>query len=303
MFDPDTKNFLDGWLEKKGGWDGQQFQPRFFVLKDSRLCYYRNDPKIKSENPRDVMDFKGSATLDSLPYSATQFAVISPKQKYILRAKNQEDKKMWVTRITQSMATSPQCRLRSLSSYGRTSSGGSVLGFERPRFHPLPGEVKVLELFGAQTQGAGGPNGSLIITNFQVFTGDASIPIASIYSVSGTSNRLILYTKNGQTYSCGLRDEVDVEVACRRLRDVFLPFAYTYFATPLRGLPIRPTPLYRYDPVAVFGAMGVVDDPSCPWKVDTEINRDYALCRSYPSVLCIPRAADTATLQGAAAFR
>lgn len=59
--------------------------------------------------------------------------------------------------------------------------------------------------------------------------------------------------------------------------------------------------------VAEFARLGALEgapvDGASGWRLDTDANRDHALCGTYPSALAVPAAASTAQLVAAARHR
>jgi len=61
-----------------------------------------------------------------------------------------------------------------------------------------------------------------------------------------------------------------------------------------------------YDPSSEYARLGietdVIPNPASPWRV-SNINQNYAVCSSYPSVLAMPRRMNDSDIRGCASFR
>ncbi|UJR26804.1 hypothetical protein I4U23_008117 [Adineta vaga] len=58
-----------------------------------------------------------------------------------------------------------------------------------------------------------------------------------------------------------------------------------------------------YDKVTDYTRMGIRRHGDPHWSINTEINKDYALCDTYPNVLVLPANFDSSRFQNVAAFR
>ena len=143
------------------------------------------------------------------------------------------------------------------------------------------------------------------------------IAVLLLHICAGEGNRLALLTHLGAVLTCTMSDEVDVELAVRKLSSDVRPFAFAYRQrldpahgpAALRRCATTVPELRRaaaapvYDPFAEFQRLGIAHDLASPWKIDATTNAAYRLCKSYPAILCVPRAADAETVSACASFR
>eukprot|EP00667_Euglena_gracilis_P002585 EG_transcript_2588 len=288
----------EGLLEKKGGWDGNQFQPRHFTLHGKTVKWYRD----KADKPR-----KTIVLTRFLPDASTrtfQLFCAEAKAPYVVRAKTAESFEGWLAALECAFTDrpeSPSCG----SPTGTPTPETDLSAHEDQPFCPLVGESKRLEIFHATACARNGSTvaGTVVVSNYRLFCCGCSIPLGCLLSVESSGRNLTMCTRSLERFRCTVSAAEDVEILILKLHALNLPFAFEHY----QALVARDGPNiarhWQYDTEAEFRRLGVVDEPSCAWRVDAELNADYRLCPTYPSKVVVPREATAETLHGAASFR
>eukprot|EP00668_Euglena_longa_P046577 GGOE01062262.1.p1 GENE.GGOE01062262.1~~GGOE01062262.1.p1 ORF type:complete len:877 (-),score=204.90 GGOE01062262.1:179-2809(-) len=289
----------EGPLEKKGGWDGNQFQPRHFTLHGRTLRWYRD----KADKPR-----KTIVLTRFIPDSSArtfQLHCTETRAPYVVRAKTADSFLGWLAALECAFSDqsdhSPSCSSPTASLILDTD----LTADEGHPFCPLAGENKRLEIFHATASARNGRTvkGTIIVSNFRLFCCGCSIPLGSLLSMEASGRNLTMCTRSLERFRCTVVAIEDVEILILKLHTLNVPFAFEHY----QALVMRDGPNiarhWQYNTEAEFQRMGIVDDPVCPWRIEAELNANYRLCPTYPCKMVVPRDATAETLSGAASFR
>ncbi len=90
-----------GYLEKKGE-KRKTWKKRWFVLRSSKLAYYKNDKEYQLLRFIDVGDIKTVASVE-LKKSVNTFGIVTPKRTFYVRASSRADMESWIERLNEVM--------------------------------------------------------------------------------------------------------------------------------------------------------------------------------------------------------
>lgn len=90
-----------GYLEKKGE-KRKTWKKRWFVLRSSKLAYYKNDKEYQLLRFIDVGDIKTVASVE-LKKSVNTFGIVTPKRTFYVRASSRSDMESWIEKLNEIM--------------------------------------------------------------------------------------------------------------------------------------------------------------------------------------------------------
>ncbi|SPO20711.1 related to tandem ph domain-containing protein-2 (tapp2) [Ustilago trichophora] len=90
-----------GYLEKKGE-KRKTWKKRWFVLRSSKLAYYKNDKEYQLLRFIDVGDIKTVASVE-LKKSVNTFGIVTPKRTFYVRASSRPEMESWIEKLNEIM--------------------------------------------------------------------------------------------------------------------------------------------------------------------------------------------------------
>ncbi|KAJ1030470.1 hypothetical protein NDA16_001379 [Ustilago loliicola] len=90
-----------GYLEKKGE-KRKTWKKRWFVLRSSKLAYYKNDKEYQLLRFIDVGDIKTVASVE-LKKSVNTFGIVTPKRTFYVRASSRAEMESWIEALNEIM--------------------------------------------------------------------------------------------------------------------------------------------------------------------------------------------------------
>ncbi|EST09780.1 Pleckstrin [Kalmanozyma brasiliensis GHG001] len=90
-----------GYLEKKGE-KRKTWKKRWFVLRSSKLAYYKNEKEYQLLRFIDVSDIKTVASVE-LKKSVNTFGIVTPKRTFYVRAASRADMESWIEKLNEIM--------------------------------------------------------------------------------------------------------------------------------------------------------------------------------------------------------
>lgn len=90
-----------GYLEKKGE-KRKTWKKRWFVLRSSKLAYYKNDKEYQLLRFIDVGDIKTVASVE-LKKSVNTFGIVTPKRTFYVRASSRAEMESWIEKLNEIM--------------------------------------------------------------------------------------------------------------------------------------------------------------------------------------------------------
>nr|CDI51098.1 related to tandem ph domain-containing protein-2 (tapp2) [Melanopsichium pennsylvanicum 4] len=90
-----------GYLDKKGE-KRKTWKKRWFVLRSSKLAYYKNDKEYQLLRFIDVGDIKTVASVE-LKKSVNTFGIVTPKRTFYVRASSRHEMDSWIDKLNQAM--------------------------------------------------------------------------------------------------------------------------------------------------------------------------------------------------------
>ncbi|CCF53871.1 uncharacterized protein UHO2_00985 [Ustilago hordei] len=90
-----------GYLEKKGE-KRKTWKKRWFVLRSSKLAYYKNDKEYQLLRFIDVGDIKTVASVE-LKKSVNTFGIVTPKRTFYVRASSRAELESWIEALNEIM--------------------------------------------------------------------------------------------------------------------------------------------------------------------------------------------------------
>ena len=90
-----------GYLEKKGE-KRKTWKKRWFVLRSSKLAYYKNDKEYQLLRFIDVGDIKTVASVE-LKKSVNTFGIVTPKRTFYVRAASRSEMESWIEVLNEVM--------------------------------------------------------------------------------------------------------------------------------------------------------------------------------------------------------
>lgn len=88
-----------GYLYKRGE-KRRTWKKRWFVLRSSRLAYYKNDKEYQLLRLIDLSDVH-TVTAVELKRSQNGFGIVTPKRTFYIKAQDQVDMRDWITKLNQ----------------------------------------------------------------------------------------------------------------------------------------------------------------------------------------------------------